>query len=254
MARFLVLLYGVVCYLAFFATILYMIGFVGDLVVPKSVSSGAAGPVGQAIVINIALLLLFGIQHSVMARRSFKAWFTRVIPHGAERSTYVLASSLALIILFAFWQPLPGTLWQVEAGAGAAILWGIFAAGWVLVFLASFMINHFELFGLQQAFQYFRGKPAVQIPFKMPFLYRYVRHPLQLGFLLALWSTPNMTVSHLMFSVGLTVYILVGLAYEERDLLSFHGDKYRIYRQSVPKLIPFTKRGAQPSVTEEMAE
>lgn len=243
MARFLVLLYAIVCYLAFFATLLYTIGFVGDFVVPKSVSSGTAGPVLPALAINVALLLLFGIQHSVMARRPFKAWLTRLIPDGAERSTYVLASSLALIILYAFWQPLPGTVWLVEGGVGAIVLWAVFAVGWALVLLSSFMIDHFELFGLQQAWSYFRGRPQTPIPFKTPYLYRYVRHPLQLGFLLAFWATPYMTVSHLMFSVGMTVYILVGLVYEERDLIRFHADKYHQYRHTVPKLVPFTKRG-----------
>lgn len=239
--------YGLVCYAVFFATFLYAIGFVGNLWVPKSMDGPPAAPLAQALLIDLALLALFAIQHSVMARPAFKRRWTRLVPPPAERSTYVLFSSLALLALFALWQPLGGVVWDVAAPAGRAVLYGLFALGWLLVLVSTFLINHFDLFGLRQVWLHLLGKPYRPLPFKTPGLYRYVRHPLYLGWLLAFWATPTMTVTHLLFAVATSTYILIAIRFEERDLSTVHAE-YSEYRKRVPMLVPFTKRRGETSV------
>lgn len=239
--------YGLVCYAVFFATFLYAIGFVGNLWVPKSMDGPPAAPFAQALLIDLALLALFAIQHSVMARPAFKRRWTRIVPPPAERSTYVLFSSLALLALFALWQPLGGVVWDVFSPAGRAVLYGLFALGWLLVLVSTFLINHFDLFGLRQVWLHLLGKPYRPLPFKTPGLYRYVRHPLYLGWLLAFWATPTMTVTHLLFAVATSTYILIAIRFEERDLSTVHAE-YGEYRKRVPMLVPFTKRRSEASV------
>lgn len=249
MGRVLVLLYGVVCYAVFFVTFLYAIGFVGNLYVPKSIDSPPAGSFGQALLIDLALLGLFALQHSVMARPAFKRAWTRIVPEAIERSTYVLFSSLALIVLFRFWQPLGGIVWSVEDPVASAILYGVFGFGFFLVLLSTFLINHFDLFGLRQVWTYFRGRRYESLPFATPGPYRLVRHPLYLGFLLAFWATPTMTVAHLVFAIATTGYILIAIQFEERDLVSFYGARYADYRARVPMLIPWRRRAGPKPVT-----
>ena len=247
MKRWLIFIYGVASYAVFFATFLYAIGFIGNLWVPKSIDSAPDAPLGAALLINAALLGLFAIQHSVMARPAFKRGWTRVVPQSAERSTYTLLSSLALIILFLFWEPMGGLVWRVESPVGRALLYGGFAFGWLLVLASTFLINHFDLFGLRQVWLQLRRQPYRPLRFKTPALYRYVRHPLYVGWFFAFWSTPTMTVAHLVFAIATTAYILVAIQFEERDLIAEHPE-YAEYRERVPMLVPFTKkrREAQP--------
>ena len=240
MKRFTVFVYGLVCYAVFLATFLYAIGFVGDLWVPKSIDSAPQGSLTTALLTNLALLGLFAVQHSVMARPAFKRWWMRIVPPAAERSTYVLFSSIALIVLFAFWQPMGGTVWSVESAAGRSVLYALFAFGWGLVLVSTFLINHFDLFGLRQVWLQLIGRPYQPLPFKTPSLYRYVRHPLYLGWFFAFWATPTMTVAHLVFAAATTAYILVAIQLEERDLVEAHPE-YEDYRRRVPMLAPFTK-------------
>lgn len=247
MTRVLAFLYGVACYAVFFGTFLYAVGFVGGFAVPKTIDSGAAGPVGTAVLVDLALLALFGLQHSVMARQGFKERWTRIVPKHVERSTYVLFSSLALIALFAFWRPLPTTVWEVEATAGRAVLWGLFGAGWLVVFSGSYMIDHFELFGLRQVWSHLKGEEHSPPEFQKTGFYRYVRHPLMTGFIMAFWATPEMTLGHLLFAGVSMLYILVALRFEERDLVAFHGDRYRKYRRTTPMLIPWPGGGGGAS-------
>jgi protein-S-isoprenylcysteine O-methyltransferase Ste14 len=241
MKRILIFGYGVVCYAVFFATFLYAIGFVGNLWVPKSMDSARDVSLGAALLTDLALLGLFAIQHSAMARPAFKRAWTRIIPEAAERSTYTLLSSLALIALFAFWRPLGGLVWNVTSPAGQAVLYGLFAFGWSLVLISTFLINHFDLFGLRQVWLHLTGKPCTALPFKTPVLYRYVRHPLYVGWFFAFWATPTMTVTHLLFAIATTAYILIAIQLEERDLVEAHPE-YSEYRKRVPMLVPFTKR------------
>lgn len=241
MKRFLIFLYGVVSYAIFFATFLYAIGFVGNIVVPKSMDSAREASFAVALLTNLALLGVFAIQHSVMARPAFKRWWTRIIPEPAERSTYTLLSSVALIALFAFWQPIGGVVWNVTSPAGQAVLYTLFAFGWLLVLVSTFLINHFDLFGLRQVWLHLIGKPYTTLPFKTPVLYKYVRHPLYVGWFFAFWATPTMTVTHLVFALATTAYILIAIQLEERDLETAHPE-YRAYRRQVPMLIPFLKR------------
>ena len=230
--------YGVLCYLVFFVTYLYAIGFIGNVFVPKSIDSGRTSPLAEALLINAGLLALFAVQHSVMARPWFKKVWTRVIPKAAERSTYVLLSSLALILLFWLWQPIGGVVWNVEQPALRAILYALFAMGFLLVLISTFLINHFDLFGLRQVYLYLRGREYTQLRFGTPILYRHVRHPLYLGWLFAFWATPTMTIAHLVFAIATTAYIFIAIQLEEKDLVDIYGDEYRRYRESVPMIVP----------------
>jgi protein-S-isoprenylcysteine O-methyltransferase Ste14 len=241
MKRISIFLYGVASYAVFFATFLYAIGFVGNLWVPKSIDSVPSAPLAVALLINLGLLGVFAIQHSVMARPAFKRWWTRIVPESAERSTYTLFSSLALIALFAFWQPMGGVIWNVDSSLARTLLYSAFAFGWGLILLSTFLINHFDLFGLRQVWLQLLGKPYTQLAFKTPALYRHVRHPLYVGWLIAFWATPTMTVAHLVFALMTTAYILIAIQLEERDLIAAHPE-YESYRQRVPMLVPFIKR------------
>lgn len=238
MKRVLIFTYGVICYALFFGTFLYAAGFIGNLFVPKAIDSGATVPLWTALLVNSALLGLFAIQHSVMARKGFKALLTKIIPPAAERSTYVLLSSVCLILLFAYWQPMGGVIWDVQDAAGRAILYGLFAFGWLLVLVTTFLINHFDLFGLRQVWLYLRGKEYRALGFVTPGPYKYVRHPLYVGWLFAFWAAPTMTIAHLVFAIATTVYILIAIKLEERDLVDVHGEAYKTYRRQVPMLIP----------------
>ena len=237
MGTIITLAYGVGSYAAFFLTFLYAIGFLGNVLVPKSLDSGSTGPLGTALLVDVGLLALFAVQHSVMARPAFKRLITTVVSPAAERSTYVLASSLALALLFWQWRPLGGVVWEVEQPVGRALLHGGFAAGWLLVLVTTFVINHFDLFGLRQTWRHFQGLPQEPLRFVTPILYRIVRHPLYVGWLLAFWSTPTMSVTHLLFAAVTTVYILVAIQLEERDLMDAHPE-YSAYRVQVPRLVP----------------
>lgn len=238
MKRITAFAYGVICYAIFIATFLYTIGFVGNLVVPKSIDSTPAGPLGQALLIDAVLLGIFAIQHSVMARQGFKRWWTRFVPQPVERSTYVLFSSLALILLFAYWQPIGGVIWQVQDPAGQAVLYRLCVLGWGIVLVATFLINHFDLFGLRQVWFYLRKKEDHALAFVTPGLYRHVRHPIYIGFIFSIWATPTMTAAHLFFALLTTAYILIGIRLEERDLVDFHGERYSEYKKQVPMLVP----------------
>lgn len=241
--RILSFIYGIVSYVIFLGSFLYAIAFVGDFWVPKTVNSGPeSATLWQALGINVLLLGLFAVQHSVMARGGFKKWWTRIIPSQVERSTYVLLSSLILIFLYWQWQPLPDVIWSVEAGLWSGLINGLFALGWGIVLVATFMINHFDLFGLRQVWLYLKGDEITPIEFQEPGLYKYVRHPLMLGFLIAFWATPVMTLGHLVFAIATTGYIFVGIWFEERDLLQYHGEKYKEYRNRVNRIIPFPKK------------
>ncbi len=241
MKRWLIFFYGVVSYAIFFGTFLYAIGFVGNLWVPKSIDSARETSLGVALLINAGLLGLFAIQHSVMARPAFKRWWTQIIPKEAERSTYTLLSSVALIVLFAFWEPIGGVVWSVHSPVGQGLIYAAYAFGWTLVLVSTFLINHFDLFGLRQVWLQLRRRPYTALPFKTPVLYRYVRHPLYVGWFFAFWSTPTMTVAHLVFAIATTAYILIAIQLEERDLMAEHPE-YDQYRKRVPMLVPFLKR------------
>jgi protein-S-isoprenylcysteine O-methyltransferase Ste14 len=243
MAGLFAVLYGVAAYGAFFFTILYAIGFVGNLVVPKSIDiGGASDPLLESLVINVALLGLFAIQHSVMAREGFKRAWTKVVPKPIERSTYVLFSSVVLLLLFWQWRPITEPVWTVSNPAGMAVLHIAFWFGWVLLFASTFMISHFELFGLTQVFARLTGKQIPAPRFHTPMLYQHVRHPLYLGFLIAFWATPTMTIGHLVFALACTGYILIAIQFEERDLIRLFGDQYRRYRMQVGMLLPMPGR------------
>jgi protein-S-isoprenylcysteine O-methyltransferase Ste14 len=231
-----------VAYALFLGSFLYAVGFIGNFWVPTSLDAAASVPFGQALLINTLLLAAFALQHSVMARQGFKRWWTRLIPEPAERSTYVLATVLALAAIFAWWQPMGGVLWDVQDPAGRAAIYGLFAFGWVLVLASTFLINHFDLFGLRQVWLYFRGTPYTPIGFRAPALYQHVRHPLYVGWLCVFWAAPTMTAAHLVFALLTTAYILIAIQLEERDLVAAHGTAYANYRKRVPMLIPFLGR------------
>ncbi len=248
MKRTVILIYGVLSYAFFLATFLYMIGFVGNLFVPKSIDAAPTVPLVQALLIDAALLAVFAFQHSIMARPAFKRWITRFIPREAERSTFVLAASAALALMFAYWEPLGGGVWQVESSTAVLALHALCAFGWGLVLFATFLIDHFDLFGLRQVWLQFRGVPYTNPEFVTPAPYRVVRHPLYLGFLLAFWATP---VSHLVFALATTAYIVIAIQLEERDLVAAHPE-YAEYRRRVPMLIPGLKRA--PRAAEHTAK
>jgi protein-S-isoprenylcysteine O-methyltransferase Ste14 len=242
MGRVLAFVYGVVSYLVFLVTFLYAIGFVGNFIVPKSIDSGEPELFSQALLINVLLLGLFAIQHSVMARPAFKRWWTRFVPQPVERSTYVLLASLALILLFWQWRPLTDIVWNVENTVGRYILWALFFLGWATVLVGTFLINHFDLFGLRQVYLYQRGEEYTNLSFRTPFLYKIVRHPIMLGFIIAFWSTPHMTIGHLIFAIVTTAYIVIAIQLEERDILRIHGTAYEEYRKQVSMLLPIPKK------------
>ena len=245
--RILFFAYGSLSYLIFLGTFLYAICFIGNFGVPRTLDGPTSGPLGISFAIDAGLLALFAVQHSVMARKWFKDWWTRLVPKPVERSTYVLFSSLALILLFTLWQPIGGVIWSVEDSTGRLLLRGLFAFGWGLVLVSTFLINHFDLFGLRQVWCYLLARPYNTLQFGTPGPYRLVRHPLYVGWLFAFWMTPVMTLAHLLFSVTTTAYILLAIQFEERDLVREHGDSYEKYRESVPMLIPFVgKRGPDP--------
>ena len=239
MAGVLTLFYGTVAYVIFLGAFLYAIGFVGNIGVSKSIDSGEAGSLVPSLLINAALLGIFAVQHTGMARKGFKRWWTRFVPQPIERSTYVLLTSLALLLLFWQWRPLPDVIWSIESQAGQAVAYALFGVGWVTVLLATFMINHFDLFGLRQVWLRFQDAPYRDLGFRTPGFYKYVRHPIQVGFIIAFWATPAMTVGHLMFALVTTVYIIIAVKmFEERDLLREHDETYRTYMDQVGGFIP----------------
>ena len=241
MARLVFLLYGLLAYLLFFAAILYAIGWVANLDVPKGIDGGPVGPLGSSIAVNVLLLGLFAVQHNVMARQWFKDWWTRIVPRPIERSTFVAVSSLLLMLMYWQWRPMPETVWQVDNPAGRSVLWALYTLGWGMVFYSSFVIDHFELFGLKQVYQYFVGSEPHTSPFSERSIYRWVRHPLMLGFIVAFWSAPAMSQGRLLFALVSTVWILVAIQIEERDLVHFLGEPYKQYRQRTSMLVPLKR-------------
>ena len=240
--RIMYFVYGVFSYVVFLGVFLYAIGFIGNFGVPTTLDGPASGPLGLSIAIDAGLLTLFAVQHSVMARKWFKDWWTRIVPKPVERSTYVLFSSVALILLFMLWRPLGGLIWSVEDPIGRVVLRSLFAFGWALILYSTFLINHFDLFGLRQVWRSLRGQPEEELRFTTPGPYQLVRHPLYVGWLFAFWMTPVMTSAHLLFSIATTAYILIAIQLEERDLVREHGETYEDYRRAVPMLMPSLRK------------
>jgi protein-S-isoprenylcysteine O-methyltransferase Ste14 len=243
MGRILGLIYGAGAYLFALATLLYAIGFIGNFPLLKTIDGGVAGDRITAIVVDLVLLGLFAVQHSVMARKGFKRWWTRVVPHAVERSTYVLAAGLVLALVIWQWRPMPAVVWHIDDAVGQTTLYAVFALGWVILLVATFLISHFELFGLSQVYDNLRGRQPAALSFKTPGLYKVVRHPIYFGLILGFWATPHMTEGHLLFALASTAYIFIGIFFEERDLIASFGDDYRRYRQRVPMVLPFLVRG-----------
>ena len=239
--RVVAFLYGLVAYAVFFATILYAIGFVTGLVVPKTIDTGTVVPLAEALTVNLLLMSVFAIQHSVMARRQFKQWWTQYVPKSIERSTYVLLASLALVLLFWQWRPMPALVWRIADPKTAMAVTGLSLVGWLIVFSSTFLINHFELFGLHQVANNLAGKPMPAPRFRMPLYYKFVRHPIYLGFIIAFWAAPTMTAGRLLFAAVTTAYIFIGILLEEHDLIEVFGDEYRHYRERVSMLVPWRK-------------
>jgi protein-S-isoprenylcysteine O-methyltransferase Ste14 len=243
MGRGIAFLYGVVCYGIFFLSFLYLIGFLGNLLVPRSIDVGPVASISTAFLINFALIALFGIQHTVMARPAFKDKWTKIIPKSIERSTYVLITSLILILLYWQWRPMGGVIWEAEAAWAQYLAWAVFFGGFGIVLLSTFIIDHFDLFGLRQVWLNLRQKEYTSSGFKVTFFYKFVRHPLYVGWIMSFWGTPRMTTGHLLFALGMTAYILIAIRYEERDLVEILGDDYAQYRKKVPMLIPKFGKG-----------
>lgn len=253
MKRITIFTYGVACYIVFLGVFLYAAGFLGNFIVPKSIDSGPTSPLAVAIAVDSALLGIFAMQHSIMARHWFKKAWTRLVPEPAERSTYVLFSSAALILLFWAWQPIGGIVWQVQSTGARIAMQVICATGWLIVLASTFLINHFDLFGLRQVWLHLRRQPYTPLRFRTPVLYRHVRHPLYFGWLLAFWATPVMSAAHLLFAGLATAYILVAIRFEERDLMRIHGEDYRAYRERVPMILPLGAKAKEPVATENAA-
>jgi protein-S-isoprenylcysteine O-methyltransferase Ste14 len=248
MKRYLIIGYGAAAYLLFLAAFLYLVGFVGNLLVPRTVDHGLPAPIGEAVLVNVLLVGAFGVQHSVMARPAFKAWWTRLVPPSIERSTYVVLSSAVLVLLYWQWRTMPAVIWDVRQPAARLAVWAVFWLGWAIALGSTFMVSHFDLFGLRQVYLAWRGKPYTHIGFHARFLYRLVRHPLMLGFLIAFWAAPTMTAGHLLFSIAMTGYILIAVQLEERNLVAALGDQYRDYRRDVPMLLPRPHRHSTETV------
>lgn len=249
MPRILAFLYGTASYAFFFVTFLYAVGFVAGIGVPRWIDSGPVIPLEEAIVIDLALLGVFAVQHSVMARKQFKAWWAQFVPRQIERSTYVLLATSALALLMWQWRPIPALVWSIENPLLAHALTGVSLLGWLLVLTSTFLINHFELFGLQQVAHNLRHKPMPEATFRTPLFYRVVRHPIYLGFVIAFWVAPQMSVGHLVFAATTTAYILIGIMLEENDLVALFGDEYRRYKARVPMLVPGLRSGGEPAPT-----
>jgi methanethiol S-methyltransferase len=239
--RFIAFLYGGASYVVFFATFLYAIGFVSGLVVPKTIDTGPAAPLAEALIVNLLLMSIFAVQHSVMARKQFKQWWTQFVPKSIERSTYVLLASLALVLLFWQWRPIPTVVWDIGNAPIAMAVMGLSFAGWLIVLTSTFLINHFELFGLHQVANNLAGRPMPAPRFRTPLYYNFVRHPIYVGFIIAFWAAPMMTVGHLLFAAVTTAYIVVGILLEEHDLVETFGDDYRRYKNRVSMLVPWRK-------------
>lgn len=242
MSRLAALLYGILVYLVFFASFLYAIGFVGDFIVPTTLNNGISGGLAAAVIVDLVLLGIFAIQHSLMARPFFKRGWTRIVPPHTERSTYVLFASLALVLIYWQWRTIPGTVWMVTNETWANVIWAVFALGWAMVLISTFLIDHFDLFGLRQVWSYFRGQQMPAPAFKAPLFYRGVRHPIYLGFLLAFWAIPTMSYGHLLFAAACTAYILIAIQFEEHDLVGTFGATYIEYRRTVSMIIPLRWR------------
>src|SRR6202165_1770058 len=241
MSKFIAFLYGLVAYFTFFATILYAIGFVSGLVVPKTIDTGPDSSATEALVVNLLLMSLFAVQHSLMARKQFKQWWTQYVPKPVERSTYVLLASLTLVLLFWQWRPMPEIVWRMDEPDIAVTITTLSLVGWVIVFTSTFLINHFELFGLHQVANNLTGREMPAPRFRTPLYYKFVRHPIYLGFIIAFWAAPTMTVGHLLFAAVTTAYIFVGILLEERDLIDLFGDEYRRYKDRVSMLVPWRR-------------